>query len=559
MATIPLGIDLTLTDKVSKQVEQLKSKFAGLNANMQRGMRVTAVSVKRLERNVKKFSQSFQKNWALMLAKVYLLVEAFRLFERSARFEQQRQAFNNLARSNNADADEMIKKLKEMSAQTLNTSQVMQQASRAMVLGLAPDQLPRLMEISRASARAFGEDVDFMFESIVLGIGRQSRMILDNLGIIVKAEDAYQEYADSLGRTVSSLTDMERRQAFANAVMKAGDRIIGDVNIQMKSQLENLQSLEAFWADLKITIGNVILFWVRAMTALFNFVQSGIQTVISGILQMVEVILGGVERLVVGLDNILSKLPAVENPLEGIRARIEQTKNSTSEWGLLTAGVALDYEETGNAIIKMMFAQDQATASSAKLRDAVNKVKNETKEASKEASKFVTDFSAGIASVAVEGKKFGDFFKNMWLDIAKTIIQEVVKKALQQVIAKLLIIQTLKKTLGGIFGGLFGGIFHDGGMIGVPKAHDGLAVDEVPIIAQTGEGILSRKGMRALGGEQALNQLNNGNPVGASIRGETNIDITINNPNFRSKEDIQELTGLIGEEIDRQLRYQKGF
>lgn len=36
---------------------------------------------------------------------------------------------------------------------------------------------------------------------------------------------------------------------------------------------------------------------------------------------------------------------------------------------------------------------------------------------------------------------------------------------------------------------------HSGGFI---KAHNGLAIDEVPIIAQTGEGVLSRRGMRAL-------------------------------------------------------------
>jgi hypothetical protein len=38
---------------------------------------------------------------------------------------------------------------------------------------------------------------------------------------------------------------------------------------------------------------------------------------------------------------------------------------------------------------------------------------------------------------------------------------------------------------------------HFGGVI---KAHDGgLALDEVPIIGQVGEGVLSRRGMKALG------------------------------------------------------------
>lgn len=60
--------------------------------------------------------------------------------------------------------------------------------------------------------------------------------------------------------------------------------------------------------------------------------------------------------------------------------------------------------------------------------------------------------------------------------------------------------------------------FHDGGLIDdehrvlpfIPRAHMGLAVDEVPIIAQTGEGILNRGAMKRLGGATALNALNAG-------------------------------------------------
>src|SRR5699024_3668170 len=47
------------------------------------------------------------------------------------------------------------------------------------------------------------------------------------------------------------------------------------------------------------------------------------------------------------------------------------------------------------------------------------------------------------------------------------------------------------------------GIFHDGGVIGGNY-------EDVPIIAQSGEGVLSREGMRALGGAKMLNDLNSG-------------------------------------------------
>ncbi len=65
--------------------------------------------------------------------------------------------------------------------------------------------------------------------------------------------------------------------------------------------------------------------------------------------------------------------------------------------------------------------------------------------------------------------------------------------------------------------------YHGGGVV---KAHSGLAVDEVPIIAQRGEGVLSRRGMSALG-RGNFDQLNSGGVIGG--RGEiVNNHFTIN-------------------------------
>jgi hypothetical protein len=67
---------------------------------------------------------------------------------------------------------------------------------------------------------------------------------------------------------------------------------------------------------------------------------------------------------------------------------------------------------------------------------------------------------------------------------------------------------------------MFGSLlkFHDGGVIGPIYAHSGLAPDEVPIIAQRGEGVLSRKGMAAIGGSDKLRALNSGR---SGERGQT--------------------------------------
>jgi hypothetical protein len=94
-------------------------------------------------------------------------------------------------------------------------------------------------------------------------------------------------------------------------------------------------------------------------------------------------------------------------------------------------------------------------------------------------------------------------------------------KAILQILTQVLAKWVLVKTVGAIFPTLLP-FFHQGGVI---RAHSGyLAKDEVPIIAQAGEGVLSRKGMSALGGADNLAKLNRG--YGISGKGGVNIYVT---------------------------------
>ena len=60
-------------------------------------------------------------------------------------------------------------------------------------------------------------------------------MILDNLGIIVKVGDANKRYASILGKTSNELTDAEKKMAFLNATIEAGEDLMGRLGKQTKS------------------------------------------------------------------------------------------------------------------------------------------------------------------------------------------------------------------------------------------------------------------------------------------------------------------------------------
>lgn len=92
--------------------------------------------------------------------------------------------------------------------------------------------------------------------------------------------------------------------------------------------------------------------------------------------------------------------------------------------------------------------------------------------------------------------------------------------------------------------GTMAGLFHDGGMVGtdgapIPRYHSGGMIvahkgmmlpepgpGEVPVLAQTGEGILSRRGVAAAGGPEAVRAWNAGEQPAAG----GNVSLTINAP-----------------------------
>lgn len=81
-------------------------------------------------------------------------------------------------------------------------------------------KLPDAMGYLSKVAAATGQDMGFMLDSLVKGVGRVSPMILDNLGIQVNLTEANEAYAASIGKDVAELTKQEQQTAIMNLTMQ---------------------------------------------------------------------------------------------------------------------------------------------------------------------------------------------------------------------------------------------------------------------------------------------------------------------------------------------------
>ena len=211
-----------------------------------------------------------QKHWVGVSVAIYASMRAIRagwqLMEDAATFEQQKKAFDSLTASYGVNGSRIISELKKISSNTISTMVLVEKAGTAMMMGIAPDKVIHLMEIAKATARMTGQSVSQAFSDILLAVGRQSKMILDNLGIIVSVEKANEAYAISLGKTRTELTDTDKKMAFMNATLLAGEELMRRLGEQSETTRDKMDRLTTVFANLKIQIG-------AATLALVGFIE----------------------------------------------------------------------------------------------------------------------------------------------------------------------------------------------------------------------------------------------------------------------------------------------
>jgi hypothetical protein len=283
-------------DNVSKAYDSIKNSGVATAEELTRAEKARAQKIAEIDEEMfgKRLTllDKFKANWLGVSAAVagawVGVSQAWDLAKNAATSLQEKAAFGNLAASHGAMADSIIADLKRASGETIATKDLIQKSGTAMLMGIPANELSRLMEIARASSRVTGGTVSKAFEDISLAVARGSREILDNLGIVVSNEKAYQQYAASVGKAASELTDAEKKQAFMNATLAAGDDMIKRIGVTGMTAAEKMQRFEARMSNLKEILGVGLLSTLNVVHGSLNLAASAALFLSGGIFKVVQ-------------------------------------------------------------------------------------------------------------------------------------------------------------------------------------------------------------------------------------------------------------------------------
>lgn len=227
------------------------------------------------------------------------------LGQSGASLEGIQKAFDGIAESTGKSATEVLDNLRASSAGMITNRDLMKSYNTAaqLVSKTFANQLPDAMQYLTKISAATGQDVGFMLDSLVKGVGRVSPMILDNLGVQVNLTEATTAYAAEIGKSVDQLTKQEQQTAIMNATLAKLKENTASMPDVVGTAGAGFAAFEARISNLRDNIGLKLL---PAFEAIVNFGSLLIDALAPVITQFLEPVVTFIQGIFNGVMMLIT-------------------------------------------------------------------------------------------------------------------------------------------------------------------------------------------------------------------------------------------------------------
>jgi len=166
-------------------------------------------------------------------------------------------SFEGIAEASGTTSEAVLADFKENTAGMLSNADAMAAYNEAaqLITPTFANQLPEAMQYLSKVSASTGEDLDYLVDSLVRGVGRESVAILDNLKVQVDRQAALEAGAEALGKTVDEMSKAERQEALMTETMKKLVENTAALPDVTESANTKIKALQASFTDVKDSIG----------------------------------------------------------------------------------------------------------------------------------------------------------------------------------------------------------------------------------------------------------------------------------------------------------------
>ena len=161
--------------------------------------------------------------YATLAANIFAATAAFGALQRASEVNTLIEGFQVIARESGRSAMNLAEGLREAAGGALSLEAALRAAAIGTTTGFTADEMERLTTVARNASIALGRNLADATDRLFRGVAKLEPEILDELGILVRIDDAAEAYATTLGKAATQLSRSERQQAFLNATLEQGE------------------------------------------------------------------------------------------------------------------------------------------------------------------------------------------------------------------------------------------------------------------------------------------------------------------------------------------------
>jgi len=182
--------------------------------------------------------------YATFAANLFAVSAAFTALSRAADTSNMVKGLDQLGASSGRALGSLSKQLMGITDGAISMREAMTATVQASAGGMTNAAILRMGMVAKQASQALGVAMPDALSRISRGITKLEPELLDEIGIMVRVDRSAEAYALTLGKTASALTDFEKRQGFANAVLEQGEKKFGAIKLDTNPYDKILASMK---------------------------------------------------------------------------------------------------------------------------------------------------------------------------------------------------------------------------------------------------------------------------------------------------------------------------
>ena len=204
------------------------TKAKGAYNKQEKGVgQLTSNTTKAFSKQAQGISGGLVPAYAVLASNIFAIGAAFLALKNNAQIEQLTQGLVQLGKASGLAMGQLSAGLREATGSAISLEESMRSVALITSAGLDPSAITRFGKVAKDASIALGRDLGDSMNRLTRGVTKLEPELLDELGIMVRLDEATENYASELGKSASSLTNFEKRQGFMNAVLDEGERKFG--------------------------------------------------------------------------------------------------------------------------------------------------------------------------------------------------------------------------------------------------------------------------------------------------------------------------------------------